>query len=385
MKLHSVVRMFKYVPIRYIFVVSLMIFFAWCASQDFLRYWSQPLITDISYSFGDNKNGIQFPHIAFCPYFLVRDNSVLNECYNGSSWSFITALFECLKYDENFNIESFMTTLKKDRETLRAKALFWTGQGYIDLNNLNEYHWSPLFHPKYGPCYSFDLSKEKEFKFIEYQGNQVPGIEFIIPRNVTWHDIVVILHSKNDFSDAWMMNGYFKTSISNEKFKSNMIRIRKKISKRESTRIFPCSKYEEETRRNIEDNKKVLSKFKCRMSILYQGHHLDHLFPENISTCPNSMIEDAIDLFMDKRNENIPSQTCERIEYTGFHYEEKSYIENETLVYVSFENTQVEFHNTYISYVLLSLIGEVGGILGLTLGASVMTSLDFILQKLPYY
>ena len=60
-------------------------------------------------------------------------------------------------------------------------------------------------------------------------------------------------------------------------------------------------------------------------------------------------------------------------------------LENETLVYVSFENTQVEFHNTYISYVLLSLIGEVGGILGLTLGASVMTSLDFILQKLPYY
>ena len=52
---------------------------------------------------------------------------------------------------------------------------------------------------------------------------------------------------------------------------------------------------------------------------LYQGHHLDHLFPKNISTCPNSMIKEAIDLFMDKRNENIPSQTCERIEYTGFH------------------------------------------------------------------
>ena len=88
---------------------------------------------------------------------------------------------------------------------------------------------------------------------------------------------------------------------------------------------------------------------------------------------------------MYKRNENITSQTCERIEYTGFHYVENSYIENETLVYVPFENTQVEFYNTYISYGLLSLIGEVGGILGLTLGASVMTSLDFILQKLPYY
>ena len=37
-------------------------------------------------------------------------------------------------------------------------------------------------------------------------------------------------------------------------------------------------------------------------------------------------------------------------------------------MFVTFDNPEVEYHNTYISYDLLSLIGEVGGILGLTLG-----------------
>ena len=54
-------------------------------------------------------------------------------------------------------------------------------------------------------------------------------------------------------------------------------------------------------------------------------------------------------------------------------------------VFVAFENPEVEYHNTYISYGLLSLIGEVGGTLGLTLGASIMTLFDSIFQRLPYY
>jgi len=216
--------MLNSVRIRYIFVSSLFLIFAWCAAKGFLGYWSQPLTADVGYSFGDNENGIQFPHIAFCPYFFVKENPVLNQCYSGSSWSFITALFECWKYDRNFKIESFMTTLNEERETLHATASFWTGQSYIDLNHLDEYHWSPLIHPKFGPCYSFDLSSGKELQFVKYQGNQVPGIEFIIPKNISWHDIVVILHSKNDFPDAWMMNGCVMMSISNEKFENNMIK-----------------------------------------------------------------------------------------------------------------------------------------------------------------
>ena len=59
--------------------------------------------------------------------------------------------------------------------------------------------------------------------------------------------------------------------------------------------------------------------------------------------------------------------------------------ENKTVVYVTFETPQVEYQHTYINYDLLNLIGEVGGILGLTLGASGISLFDSILQYLPYY
>ena len=66
MKIHSSMIMDKPIKIRYIIVVCFLLFFAWWAHKAFVRYWSQPLTTDISYRFGDNENGIEFPFITFC-------------------------------------------------------------------------------------------------------------------------------------------------------------------------------------------------------------------------------------------------------------------------------------------------------------------------------
>ena len=43
---------------------------------------------------------------------------------------------------------------------------------------------------------------------------------------------------------------------------------------------------------------------------------------------------------------------------------------NQTVIEISFQDMEVENHQTYLSYDFQSLIGEVGGTLGLTLGAS---------------
>jgi hypothetical protein len=58
---------------------------------------------------------------------------------------------------------------------------------------------------------------------------------------------------------------------------------------------------------------------------------------------------------------------------------------NDTLIWVAFANPEVEHQHTYISYNLISLLGEVGGILGLTLGASTLTLLELFFQNLRYY
>ena len=96
------------------------------------------------------------------------------------------------------------------------------------------------------------------------------------------------------------------------------------------------------------------------------------------------MTKKAIDLLLDKKIECGKSQTCEKRRYitSKESFERHS---NESQVYVAFDNPEVEYHNTYISYDLLSLIGEVGGILGLTLGASAVTMFDSILHRIPYY
>ena len=50
-------------------------------------------------------------------------------------------------------------------------------------------------------------------------------------------------------------------------------------------------------------------------------------------------------------------------------------------MYFAYKYPEVVHHNTYISYDLLTLIGEVGGLLGLTLGASGLSIIMSLLEK----
>ena len=77
--------------------------------------------------------------------------------------------------------------------------------------------------------------------------------------------------------------------------------------------------------------------------------------------------------------------TCETTRYTALHKVKKSWLENKSVVWVVFESPEVVHYNTYINYDILSLIGDLGGKLGLTLGASATSLLDSLLQNIPYY
>ena len=291
-------------------------------------------------------------------------------------------LSDCLKNNKDFNVDTFLSYLEIERETLLATTLLWTGENYANLKHSDEYFWSPLFHDEFGPCFSFDLSKAEEFEFVQFQEKGRLTLEFHLADDIPWSKLIIILHSKNDFPDAQIITGVV---ISNQTFHAHRLTTRKKVSNRESTRTILCTEYDQRTCRNIEDNKLILSKLDCRLPILYQGHHLDHLFTEEIPGCNNSIIEKAVDLLMSKRSKCPRSQACHKREYTTKHEFEPIYIENKTVVLVRFDTPQVEYQNTYISYGLISLIGEVGGILGLTLGVSGLTMFDSLLKYVPYY
>ena len=58
-----------------------------------------------------------------------------------------------------------------------------------------------------------------------------------------------------------------------------------------------------------------------------------------------------------------------------------TWVKNKTVVYFAYKYPEIVHHNTYISYDLLTLIGEVGGLLGLTLGASGLSIIMSLLEK----
>ena len=57
----------------------------------------------------------------------------------------------------------------------------------------------------------------------------------------------------------------------------------------------------------------------------------------------------------------------------------------EMIIVIAFDNPEVLYHHTYISYDLISLVGEIGGIIGITLGASTLSFFDSLFQHLHYY
>ena len=55
-------RIKKICRVKYVIVFCLILLCIWWGSDAMFRYWSQPLSTDISYKYGENEKGIQFPH-----------------------------------------------------------------------------------------------------------------------------------------------------------------------------------------------------------------------------------------------------------------------------------------------------------------------------------
>ena len=76
--------------------------------------------------------------------------------------------------------------------------------------------------------------------------------------------------------------------------------------------------------------------------------------------------------------------TCKMTRYVSKLQIVKSW-RNRSTVWISFENPEVIFYNSYITYDLFNLISEIGGTLGLTLGASALTLMESLFQKVPYY
>ena len=369
-------------------IFCLIALFIWWGSNGVMRYWSQPLTTDIRFRFGDTDKGIQFPLITLCNDQFFSENPLMKKCYDGS-WHFIKSFVSCMKADQDFRLDAFMETVQIEIRDIVEKVRIWTGSEYVDLQLLHEHVWSRVFGPlQFGLCYTFDISKIDEFEYVSLEENLRPGIELTIAENNPWQIATMLFHTWYDLPDAFQLNGKPALKLGNngrKVKKAHSIDIRKKVNKRESTRRVPCTQYERNTCKNIEFNKLILETYHCAVPILYGGQHLDYFIHKEISNCSNNITLEALDWILQIKSNCTFMQTCESIRFTAKYETQETWIENKTLVWIAFETPEVEYYNTYISYGLISLIGEIGGILGLTLGASALTLLESLLQCIPYF
>ena len=368
-------RMKKICRVKYVIIFCLILLFVWWGSNAVLRYWSQPLSTDISYKYGEFEQGIQFPLITLCNANIFVNNPMIKDCHNGS-WNFITTLVTCMKRNETSHMQNFHPEIRNIVETVQL----WTGSEYVNLHHFYGTVWTKVFHHK-GPCYTFDISKVDKFKYVLLKSGQRPVIEFTMAENNPWKDVGLMLHTRFDLPDAYELNGYLFLSFLDETHKVHNVEFRKKIIKKETTRKAPCVENEYDTCQSIEDNRVIFERFNCSVSILYSGPHLDNFTPKEAINCSHDVTLEALDFISSKESHCSMSQTCENVRFTTkYKVEDTSWVKNRSLISTALENPEVEFHNTYVSYDLQSLIGEIGGILGITLGASALTLFEFLLN-----
>ena len=114
-------------------------------------------------------------------------------------------------------------------------------------------------------------------------------------------------------------------------------------------------------------------------------HDFSYLVPANhisIVVISTSIMYGYLEMISTKTTNCTRSQTCHSIRFSPMYTSRKNSDGTNTLVIV-YDNPEVEFHHTYINYDLLTLVGELGGILGLTMGCSGMSLIESILDRIP--
>ena len=179
----------------------------------------------------------------------------------------------------------------------------------------------------------------------------------------------------------------------------HFVTIRKKLIMRESTRKNPCGAYTKDACNDIENYKKIILRFQCQIPFLYFGHHLDNLYSKPLQDCNQTATRESVKFFDIKNEFCKGADACEKTRFsftiqqfnnedTEFKVENASFrseLKKSTVIKIGYQDIEVERHHTQISFSLYNLISEIGGTLGLTLGASALTLMDYLAQAIQRF
>ena len=195
-------------------------------------------------------------------------------------------------------------------------------------------------------------------------------------KDTEWH---VLLHNKNDLPDALTIHPGFH--IMNQETEYYL---RNKHFSKPNTRSKPCSQYHPMACEDVYLHKIIASKYKCQVPVFFTGYHLKP-FRGSLPHCNKSVIATMLSL---KNGSNCPqSVPCEHTDFSidGAHLLESTDDCSYLRFKLTYKQVVQENYKSYIKVEEQKLIGEVGGILGLTVGWSgitVVTSLFDIVYSI---
>ena len=155
------------------------------------------------------------------------------------------------------------------------------------------------------------------------------------------------------------------------------------LSEQRILKVIYYQEYYTSTCEDIESYQLLVEHFNCQIPFLNFGHHLRKYFQLGLKECDQKVIKKALHLFLHRNENSSCSQVpvCRKTKLKISIQAMKLDSDVSTFV-VHYKDPEIEHQYTSISYDVLSLIGEIGGVLGLTLGLSIFSLLQVLIDKL---
>ena len=194
----------------------------------------------------------------------------------------------------------------------------------------------------------------------------------------------MIIHNRDDFQDAHLLHD--KETIFSVA-KNKIFKLSKKVVNSISTRKSPCQKHAKTTCILRHVNTFYNEKYQCQIVFIK-----DYMDMESMNQYCNISVhlefnQTYPELFMKYSTKCTSSQGCLQTNYiidTSEDFNIK-HINDPSSIKISINKPIVEYYIEEISYDFQSLVGEVGGTLGLTVGLSFLSISDWAMTVIKSY
>ena len=324
------------------------------STEALMKYWSEPAVTSIQYTFGDAEQKIHFPALTFCalhdffPYIPHYVKVLSNECQlplqqecswhadgycddsvnsyyckydggdccgpdvntyycqicqcfepeikNGSHYntrdysgeSFSDLIIECIELNPSINMTKVMNKLMYSRDENIEVTLLENKNIIENWEESKNQLWTDIFHPDFGYCHIFDLSRAEKFDSLSV-ANQYQIAIMITVLDFRFFDLW--MHESNELASNSHLQkrldfySYFDIRLS----KSKILQPDPPLQ-----RLPPCSNESKSICLARQFHSLLEENHDCKMSFFYGGNHFTNTSYQFLPECTNVVIRKVL-------------------------------------------------------------------------------------------